>query len=277
MQIAILAFFEGRFEVRNAWPPESGRIGELLHKFGGGRATADLIEEFRRLAGAVLRGWQPQLSPAFRTRIESALRGLDDSNREEKMPDPFSQSSVEPQRPRPSMFPPRVPPSKAWLGGVGSFGIEETHAAVTRVMEILQKSEAAGPSRAEIIEFLVLNDGLLATYGPSWCQKQRNVSMADPEKSLADAKENLGEKAYLRLARIHELSQKIGVGTNSKEELEEPCRLYAELDEQPGSDFNSKAKTTPGGYGLASTTPCRSTNTAYIAESKGRMVAQLAS
>lgn len=47
----------------------------------------------------------------------------------------------------------------------------------------------------------------------------------------AYAKENLSEKAYLRLARIHELSENMGAGTSSQEELEEQCRLYSELDE----------------------------------------------
>lgn len=87
MQIAAMAFIEGHFEVKDAWPPESGRIGSLLQKFSRGRAKPAEIEEFRQLAGEVLRDWQPEYSPGFKTRIESALSWLDDPNREEKMPD----------------------------------------------------------------------------------------------------------------------------------------------------------------------------------------------
>jgi len=78
MTIAGLAFMEGHFEIKNAWPPEAGRIEEFLQKLKKSTLTASQIEEFRRLASEVLRDWQPEYSPAFRERIESAISHLDD-------------------------------------------------------------------------------------------------------------------------------------------------------------------------------------------------------
>jgi hypothetical protein len=60
----------------------------------GGEATAVEIEEFRRIADEAFRDWQPEYSPAFKERIESARSGsyadrfffLSDSYHEKKAP-----------------------------------------------------------------------------------------------------------------------------------------------------------------------------------------------
>jgi len=56
-----------------AWPPNSGQIDMILHKIEKGDATASEIEEFRQLAGELLRNWKPRWSQGFKKRIESAL------------------------------------------------------------------------------------------------------------------------------------------------------------------------------------------------------------
>ena len=61
----------------NAWPPKSAQIEAMLQKLEKGNATASEIEEFRQLAGEVLRNWQPRYSPAFKQRIESAMSLLE--------------------------------------------------------------------------------------------------------------------------------------------------------------------------------------------------------
>jgi hypothetical protein len=62
----------------SAWPPKSAQIEAMLQKLEKGNATASEIEEFRQLAGEVLRNWQPaRYSLAFKKRIESALSLLE--------------------------------------------------------------------------------------------------------------------------------------------------------------------------------------------------------
>jgi hypothetical protein len=58
-------------------PPKSAQIEAMLQKFEKGNATASEIEEFRQLAGEVLRNWQPRYSVGFKKRIESAMSLLD--------------------------------------------------------------------------------------------------------------------------------------------------------------------------------------------------------
>jgi hypothetical protein len=65
--------------LKSAWPREAPEIEGMLQKLEKGNATASQIEEFRRLAGEVLRNWQPWYSPAFEKRIESALSLLERS------------------------------------------------------------------------------------------------------------------------------------------------------------------------------------------------------
>ena len=77
MEIAVWAFMLSNFEFKSAWPPKSGQIDVLLHKLEQGSATAAEIGEFRRLGNQVLRDWQPEYSPAFKNRIESAMSKLD--------------------------------------------------------------------------------------------------------------------------------------------------------------------------------------------------------
>lgn len=88
MDIACLAFIEGHFDVKDAWPSQSGRIEGLLQKLEKGDLTEMDVEDLRRVGGEVLRDWQPGYSPAFKKRIESAIRLLDDptteKNTEEK-------------------------------------------------------------------------------------------------------------------------------------------------------------------------------------------------
>jgi hypothetical protein len=86
MEIAVQAFVQAHFEIKNAWPPDSGQIEEFLQKLEKGNLTAIEIEEFRWLASEVLRDWQPEYSPAFKKRIESAVSLLgpatgEDANR----------------------------------------------------------------------------------------------------------------------------------------------------------------------------------------------------
>jgi hypothetical protein len=231
MNIACWAFMQGHFEFRKSqWPPQWGRIDLLLHKFSMGRAKPTETEEFRRLAEEVVRGWQPQYPLVAKQRIEFALKWLDSNPAPgEEMTDPSSQSSREPQK-RTAMFPPRVPPSKGWLDGVHyHYGIDQSNPVVARVLEILQKAEAGEIGRGEIIKFHVLNDGVNEAYGR---KKWQGTRMVDRKKFLAEAKESLSDAAYRRVARMSELCQKIGAGTNSREELEEQCRLYAEMDEK---------------------------------------------
>ncbi|MGB7727096.1 MAG: hypothetical protein WBL50_03635 [Candidatus Acidiferrum sp.] len=76
MGIAVRAFTHTYFEVTEAWPPASHHIERLLQKLAAGEATDVEAEEFRLLAGQVLVDWQPHYSPAFKTRIESALGSL---------------------------------------------------------------------------------------------------------------------------------------------------------------------------------------------------------
>ena len=45
-----------------------------LHKVEKGNATASEIEEFRHLAGEILRNWQPHYPPDLRQRIGAALK-----------------------------------------------------------------------------------------------------------------------------------------------------------------------------------------------------------
>ena len=61
----------------NAWPPKTAQIEAMLQKLKNGNATASEIEEFRQLAGEVLRNWQPRYSPASKQRIESAMSLLE--------------------------------------------------------------------------------------------------------------------------------------------------------------------------------------------------------
>lgn len=56
-----------------AWPPNLDRLDELLGKVEKGEAKDSEKEEFRRLAEKTLREWQPQYSPGYMKRIESAL------------------------------------------------------------------------------------------------------------------------------------------------------------------------------------------------------------
>ena len=56
-----------------AWPPNLDRLDELLGKVEKAKATDSEKEEFRRLAEKTLREWQPQYSPGYKKRIESAL------------------------------------------------------------------------------------------------------------------------------------------------------------------------------------------------------------
>lgn len=60
-----------------AWPPGSAQIEPLLRKIEAGTAIANEVEEFRRLAGEVLR--HPRCGPGFKKRIESALSLLERS------------------------------------------------------------------------------------------------------------------------------------------------------------------------------------------------------
>jgi hypothetical protein len=76
MGIAVMAFIHTCFEVKEAWPPASGHIEELLQKLAAGEATEAEGEEFQQLAGQVLLDWQPHYSPAFKQRIESAMDSL---------------------------------------------------------------------------------------------------------------------------------------------------------------------------------------------------------
>ena len=55
-----------------AWPPGSAQIAPLLQKVETGAAIADEVEEFRGLAGEVMR--HPRCGPAFKQRIEAALK-----------------------------------------------------------------------------------------------------------------------------------------------------------------------------------------------------------
>ncbi|HXZ30853.1 MAG TPA: hypothetical protein VEH30_01115 [Terriglobales bacterium] len=215
MDIAKWAFMEGHFEFRNAWPPEVIRIDMLLRKFSRGSEKPDEIEEFRRLASETFRDWQPQYPAGFKQRIESALNWLNGNPLPgKKMPNPYRQTSAEPQQKR-ELFPPSVPPSKDWLAGLQNLGLDESNSVVAQALEILQKAEVRGISREEIIEFHVLNDALLDTYG------RKRSGMREADVIVAEAKDNLSDEEYRRLARMTELSQKIGAGTNSREELEE--------------------------------------------------------
>ena len=63
-------------------PPEAIRMMRIearLCKLENGNATASEIEEFRRLAGEILRNWQPQYPWHVKKRIESALSILERS------------------------------------------------------------------------------------------------------------------------------------------------------------------------------------------------------
>ena len=63
----------------DAWPTEVAqmvRIQARLAKVENGHATASEIEEFRRLAGEVLRNWNPQYPPERKQRIEAALASV---------------------------------------------------------------------------------------------------------------------------------------------------------------------------------------------------------
>jgi hypothetical protein len=62
--------------IKDALPPNFMQIQPLLRLLESGKATADEIEEFRRIANETLREWQPEYSPAFKNRIESALNLL---------------------------------------------------------------------------------------------------------------------------------------------------------------------------------------------------------
>ena len=60
----------------DALPPGTIQIVQIhamLRKIETGNATASEIEEFRRLAGEVLRNWRPQYPSDLKKRIESAL------------------------------------------------------------------------------------------------------------------------------------------------------------------------------------------------------------
>lgn len=59
-----------------AWPPKSPQIEAMLQKLEKGNATVSEIEEFRQLAGELLRNWQPRYSLGFKKRIESALASI---------------------------------------------------------------------------------------------------------------------------------------------------------------------------------------------------------
>jgi len=61
----------------SAWPPKTAQIEAMLQKFEKGNATASEIEEFRQLAGEVLRNWRPRFSLGFKKRVESALSLLE--------------------------------------------------------------------------------------------------------------------------------------------------------------------------------------------------------
>jgi hypothetical protein len=87
MDIAALAFIEGHFEVKSAWPPKSVQTERLLQSFSSGNVSSGNADEFRLLAAEVLSDWQPEYSPAFKKRIEVALRWLDDPSRGE-FPEP---------------------------------------------------------------------------------------------------------------------------------------------------------------------------------------------
>jgi hypothetical protein len=76
MEEAIQDFMEAHLEIKNAWPANTQQIELLLRTVQGGEATAVEIEEFRRIADEVFRDWHPEYSPAFKERIESALRLL---------------------------------------------------------------------------------------------------------------------------------------------------------------------------------------------------------
>jgi hypothetical protein len=82
MTVACLAFMKGHFEIKDAWPPDSGRIEELLRRLENGKAKDVQVEEFRRLADRVFQDWQPEYSPAFKKRIESSLNLLGPATRE---------------------------------------------------------------------------------------------------------------------------------------------------------------------------------------------------
>jgi hypothetical protein len=74
MEAAVWAFLEAHCEFKDAWPPNTQEIEQLLHRLQSGDATAIEIEEFRRLAGEVLRKWDLESwPPKFKERIESAL------------------------------------------------------------------------------------------------------------------------------------------------------------------------------------------------------------
>jgi hypothetical protein len=77
IDVAALAFIEGHFEIKDAWPPHTDRVEALLQRMAKGEATPTDVEEFRRTASEVLRNWEPQYSPAFKQRIESAMGALD--------------------------------------------------------------------------------------------------------------------------------------------------------------------------------------------------------
>jgi hypothetical protein len=70
---AMALFEESAKSKWSAWPPKSAQIEVMLQKLEKGNATAGEFEEFRQLAGEVLRNWQPRYSLGFKKRIESAL------------------------------------------------------------------------------------------------------------------------------------------------------------------------------------------------------------
>jgi hypothetical protein len=77
METAVWACINAHFAIKDAWPPETERIEALLGRLKG--PTASEVENFRQLAAKVLRDWQPQYSPAFKERINSAISLLDAS------------------------------------------------------------------------------------------------------------------------------------------------------------------------------------------------------
>jgi hypothetical protein len=71
------ALIEAHEEIKDALPPNFIQIQLLLRLLESGKATADEIEEFRRIANETLREWQPQHPPAFKESVEAALKRLE--------------------------------------------------------------------------------------------------------------------------------------------------------------------------------------------------------
>ena len=74
MDEAVLEFLEAHCEIEAAWPPNAHQIEAFLQKIETAQLTATEVEEFRNLAEHTFRDWQPQYSPGFKQRIESALQ-----------------------------------------------------------------------------------------------------------------------------------------------------------------------------------------------------------